>query len=72
MINNIQTVLQGIGNIENILENYPAFQYNDKVFMTGEEWYRRFKEIMTTEYDLRGNKFTSVQAIEAARKASGL
>lgn len=45
----------------------PQFAY-----MTGQEWYERFKREMVEGYDLRSPAFTSVQAIEAAKKAAGI
>ena len=43
-----------------------------KRVMTGQEWYDRFKSELANNYDLSSPEFTSVQAIEAAMKASGL
>lgn len=48
------------------------FMINGNEVMTGSDWYQKFKDILAHEYDLRSPAFTSVQAIEAARKAAGI
>jgi hypothetical protein len=80
MENKVQEVLKSIGNLEDILENYSAFQYNDKVFMTGEEWYRRFVDALDNEFHFMTKPinidssvyYDAPNVMKAAKKASGL
>jgi hypothetical protein len=51
---------------------FPPLGIDEKLMMTGQEWYDRFKTELVDNYDLRSSESTYVQAIKAGMKAAGI